>query len=169
MSREAERRNELYRLVGEAVHLSQVLELYVSALLSIVARRFQMSIDVDGLILRDDKKTLGRLITLLRVRGEMSPDGLALLERALNRRNHIAHRFFNRNTYTFTEDHIFEEACCRLQADTAVIAEAAAMMQGFLEAVRQAFGLAEEKILVQQDILQEPHARRQEHGAPDLR
>ena len=151
MSGQDARRHALYRDVGEAMHLAQTLELNVSILLSILDRRFESPPDSQGLVLCEDKKTVGRLLNLLRERTDISANGLDLLKRALQKRNDITHHFFNKNVYAFSDEDAFKTVSERLKADTRVLAEATVVIEGFVKATAEAYGLKVGDILVRQD------------------
>jgi hypothetical protein len=152
MSAEEERRNQLYRGVGEALHLAQTLELHISILISILNEKFHTQLDVDGLIQRSEKTTLGHLIRELRTRGVMDNNAESILKEALSARNYITHDFFCKNVYAFSDDDVLRATLDRLDADTMRIGKATAMMMGFVEGFCAALIPTGKKILVEQDI-----------------
>lgn len=98
-----EKRNELYKKVGEALHLCQVLELYIRILISIFNDKFGSSLEQEGLILTEDKNTLGKLISELKKYASLDETGSKILAKALEKRNYISHHFFNQNVYGFSK------------------------------------------------------------------
>ena len=145
-----EKSNELYRKVGEALHLCQVLELYIRILISIFNDKFGSSLEQEGLILTEDKYTLGKLINELKKYASLDETGGKILAEALDKRNYISHHFFNKNTYAFSVDEVFEETIIKLTSDTKTIAKAVAMTQGFVEAFSKAFKIDMKDIFVKQ-------------------
>ena len=146
-----DRRIELYKSVGEALHLAQVLELHISTLISILRVRFDVDIDQDKLILREDKKTLGKLLDELKKHGNLDEDGIQVFQNALAMRNYIAHHFFNRNVYAFSDQESFNNAIDSLKDGTKTIAAATALAQGFVEGFCRLFNLKLSDIVVRQD------------------
>ena len=147
-----ERREYLYCNVGEALHLAQTLELQVATLISIVNEHFKSEIDVDGLIVPDHRKTLGQLMQQLRSLGTVDGNGKQVLEDALQKRNHIAHDFFNKNIYAFSVDEVFQHTKTTLNADTKTIATGVAVTQGWLMALCEALKIDKHKIFFKQDV-----------------
>ncbi len=145
-----EKRNELYKKVGGALHLCQVLELHIRILISILNDKFGSSLEQDGLILTEDKNTLGKLISELKKYASLDENGSKILAKALEKRNYISHHFFNKNIYAFSNDEIFNETIENLATDTNTIATAVAMVQGFVEAFCKTFKIDMREILVEQ-------------------
>lgn len=146
-----ERRDYLYRAVGEALHLAQTLELHLATLISIANDRFDADIDVDGLIVPDYRQTLGQLVHQLRSIGKLDLNDEQALRDALDKRNHIAHHFFNRNTYAFSVAEVFDTTRSALDADTKAIAIGVALTQGWVLALCDALKIDKRKILFKQD------------------
>ncbi len=147
-----ERRNYLYREVGEALHLAQTLELQVATLISIINEHFDADIDVDGLIVPDHRKTLGQLLQQLRSHGTVDSNGEQLLNEALEKRNQITHHFFNKNTYAFSVPEVFDRTKSALKADTKTIAMGVALTQGWVLGFCEALKIDKQKILFKQDV-----------------
>ncbi len=152
MSEGMDRRAEIYLQVGEALHLAQTLELYVSVLINILNNRFNSRIDKEKLIVKEDKKTMGKLITELKKHASIDDTGSNILREALDKRNYIAHHFYNQNTYAFSVQEIYESTMERLKEDSKTIATAVAMTQGFVEGFCHAFSIELNDVLVEQDI-----------------
>lgn len=147
-----ENRHELYRQAGEALHLAQALELNIRVLISLLNSNFGTDLDQDGLILRDDKKTLGRLITELKKHASLDDEGSKALETALEKRNYIAHEFFNRNVSAFSDKEAYKQSLRNLTADTKTIAIATAITQAFMQGFCEALKVDINEILVKQRI-----------------
>ena len=131
--------------------MAQVLELQVSVLISVFKDQFNVEIDLEKLILREDKKTLGILIGELKKHANLDEAGSRILREALMQRNYIAHHFFNRNVYAFADEDTFELAMGKLKEDTKTIGIATCMTQGFVEGFCQALKLTKNDILIRQD------------------
>lgn len=112
--------------------------------------KFDSSLEQDGLILTEDKKTLGKLIRELKMYSSLDETGSKILAKALEKRNYISHHFFNKNFYAFSNDEIYKETIENLTADTKTIATAVEMVQGFVEAFCKAFKIDMKEILVKQ-------------------
>jgi|GEM_PF-5155724 len=140
-----ERRDYLYRKVGEALHLAQTLELQVATLISIVNEHFDADIDVEGLIVPDHRKTLGQLLQQLRSHGRIDGNGEQILNEALKKRNHITHDFFNRNIYAFSVPEVFDQTKLALEADTRTIAMGVAVTQGWVLGFCEALKIDKQK------------------------
>lgn len=146
-----ERRDCLYRGVGEALHLAQTLELQVASLISLVNNEFDLDLDVDALVLPDYRQTLGRLLTHLRKVSTVDDNAERILEDALQARNHIVHHFFNRNAYAFSVDEVFQAAQAVLKDEAKKIAMAAAVTDGWRQAFCEARSIDARSIVVKQD------------------
>jgi hypothetical protein len=151
MTTEGERRADLHRAVGEAVHLAQTLELQLGALVAVVNKHFQTALDVEGLIVPDHRDTLGQLMRRLEAVGTVDNNGRRILRDALEKRNYITHHFFNRNTYAFSVDDVFHDTKEALRADTTLIAMGVALTQGWLYAFCEALNIDPNEILFRQD------------------
>ncbi len=147
---EKERRDYLYRYVGEALHLAQGLELQIRTLIGIVNNHFHAEIDVEGLIVPERRETLGQLMRQLRSLGKIDENGKQILEDALEKRNYIAHYFFNKNAYAFSVDEVFKNTKITLDADTKAIAAGVAITLGWLEALCESLKIEKSNILVKQ-------------------
>lgn len=145
-------RDLLYQKVGEALHLGQVLEIQVRVLISILNENFGSEIDINGLVLQEDKKTLGRLIKELKKHSSIDDAGCDILKIALVKRNYIAHDFFNKNVYAFSDNDFQRQVLEKLDEDTKDIAMATAMTQGFLKGFCSALNIDIKNILVEQTI-----------------
>ena len=140
---------DLFKGVGEAVYLAQVLELNLSVLISILADQFSVSLDAQ-LILHDDKRTLGQLIAALKKHGHLDDHGSLILGNALEKRNYITHEFFNRNAYALTDEESYQVAMDQLAADKHTIALATAIVLGFVQGFCKEFYIELLDILVRQ-------------------
>jgi hypothetical protein len=147
-----ESRESIYCKVGEAMYFSQILELQIIALSTILNERFSAGIDRKKLFLESDKQTLGKLIITLKKHGSLDDTGSKILQDALEKRNYIAHHFFKRNVYAFSEDNANESAVERLEVAIKTLAEATAMTLGFLEGFCSAFKIELSDVLVEQDL-----------------
>lgn len=145
-----ENRNKLYRQIGETLHLGQVLELQMRVLVSILNDNFGSDLNQDGLILYEDKKTLGFLIKELQKYSSLDEDGGKILKSALESRNYIAHDFFNKNVNAFSDDQEFARVTEKLTKDSKLIAEATAMITAFVNGFCEALQINIEQILVKQ-------------------
>lgn len=150
---EQERRDFLYRSVGETVHLAQTLELQVATLISLLNNHFDTDIDVHGLIVPDHRKTLGQLMQQLRSVGTADENGERILAEALEKRNRIVHEFFNKNVKAFSVDEVFQTTKAKLISDSETIAKAVAVTQGWLLGLCETLGIEEHEILFNQDML----------------
>lgn len=52
--------------MGEALHMGQTLEFLTRTLVAILNDNFNVEIEVEALVIREDRKTLGQLIGLLK-------------------------------------------------------------------------------------------------------
>lgn len=84
---ESNGRAELYRSVGEAIHLAQTLELYASVIVTIIADRFGEPVDMESLLLPDYRDTLGQLIGRMKQMMKIDDVGANVLANALDSRN----------------------------------------------------------------------------------
>ena len=149
---EEEQRNYLYREVGGALHLSQTLELYVETVVSILNEHFDSEIDADGLIVPDYRKTLGQLMKSIRSVVTVDEIGDQILDRALDRRNHIAHNFFNQNAFAFSVQSVFEQTKEALKDDTKAIAMGVAFTQCWVDSLCESLKIDKRKLLYKQDV-----------------
>ena len=143
-----ENRDELYRQAGEALHLGQVLELQIRVLISILNNEFGTDLNQDGLILSDDKKTLGRLITELKKHGSLDNAGSEALKKALSKRNYIAHDFFNKNIDAFSNEEAYKKTLSSLKEDTKTIAIATAITSAFVGGFCETLKIDTNEILI---------------------
>ncbi|PCJ28182.1 MAG: hypothetical protein COA96_01345 [SAR86 cluster bacterium] len=143
-------RIELYTLVGETLHLSQVFELHLRILISIFNDNFGTEIDEDALILKEDKKTLGVLLKELKKKTSLDQAGKEIFQEALQKRNYIAHDFFIKNTFAFEGQEEFEIVMEKLKEDQTVIIKATLISQGFVEGICQALKIDKSSILIKQ-------------------
>lgn len=146
------RRNHLYREVGEALHLAQVLELHLATVISVLNDRLEANIDVGGLTVPDSSQSLGQLIKSARSAVNLDQNAELVLSRALDRRNHIAHHFFNQHVYAFEHQSVFEEAKTALQDDTKAVALGLVLAQALLEAVCTTFKIDKSSLRYKQDL-----------------
>lgn len=93
---------ELYAQYGMAAETAQVLEVevgnYALAYLAMFVTPGDVSpeeTDVFRAVLKDlNRKTLGAMLRQLKGMATISPDIIEILDKALERRNYLAHRFF---------------------------------------------------------------------------
>lgn len=142
----------LYQKVGEALHLGQALELQVRVLISILNDNFDSDIGINGLVLEEDKRTLGRLIKELKKHSSIDDAGCDVLKVALRKRNYIAHDFFNKNVFAFSDNDFQHQVLEKLEEDTKDIATATAMIQGFLEGFCNVLNIDINGVLIEQSI-----------------
>ena len=145
-------KDEMYRQVGEALHLGQALELHIHVLISVLNDNFGSDIDRNGLIVKDDKKTLGRLIDELKKHASLDDAGSKALKLALEKRNYIAHNFFNKNINAFSNQEVYEKTIIQLKADTKTIAIATAITQAFMLGFCEALKIDINDIHIKQSI-----------------
>ncbi|TOA27749.1 hypothetical protein, partial [Vibrio parahaemolyticus] len=67
--------DDVYKKVGEALHLGQTLEFLTRALVAILNDNFDVEIEVEALVIREDRKTLGQLIGLLKSHADIDDVG----------------------------------------------------------------------------------------------
>ena len=147
-----ETQETIFRKVGEAIYFSQILELHIIALSTILNERFSAGFDRKKLFLESDTQTLGKLIVILKKHVSLDDGGSRILQEALEKRNYIAHHFFKRNVYAFSEDNANELAVEKLDVAIKTLAEATAMTVGFLEGFCSAFKIKLSDVLVEQDL-----------------
>ncbi|EGQ8038376.1 hypothetical protein CGG93_23900 [Vibrio parahaemolyticus] len=140
--------DDVYKKVGEALHLGQTLEFLTRALVAILNDNFDVEIEVEALVIREDRKTLGQLIGLLKSHADIDDVGASILKQALIKRNYIAHEFYIKNNYLFSRNKVYQT----LVEDTKTIAVGTALMSGFVEGFCEALAIDKSKILVKQSI-----------------
>ncbi len=145
-------KDEMYRQVGEALHLGQALELHIHVLISVLNDNFGSDIEQNGLIVKDDKNTLGRLINELKKHASLDDAGIKALKLALEKRNYIAHNFFNKNINAFSNQEVYEKTMIQLKADTKTIAIATAITQSFMMGFCEALKIDINDIHIKQSI-----------------
>lgn len=153
---DAKRRDALYRQAGEALHLSQSLETFVAVLIALVNQRFDDDVDIDGLVLPDNRDTLGRLLVRVRSAVDVDANGEEMLNEALRARNNVAHRFFNEHVRAFGDPEAHDEALEFLRSETKSIAIGAALTSGWCSALCEAWDIDSGSILVRQRLMT-PH------------
>jgi hypothetical protein len=137
--------DRLHREVGVCMHLAQVLETSIVALITM--SRHGLSEAEADLVLPEDRLTLG---VLMRDVGKAGLDqvGMDALSEALDARNYVAHQIFIRHTHAFEDQHAYDAALSTLEAKQHVIAAAVGLMlglsQGFAAGTRT-------RVLVRQD------------------
>lgn len=142
----------IYKKIGEALHLGQTLEFSTRTLISVLNDNFDSKIDIDGLIVKSDKKTLGRLIGELKKHAKIDESGCEILESALNIRNYIAHDYFIKNNALFSDVEYRAHAMNKLESDVKSLATGTAIMMGFLEGFCSSLNIDLSTILVQQSM-----------------
>lgn len=139
--------DHLFREVGLTVHLSQVLDVSVRALIGVSLRdTFDETEKV--LTISDSRATLGYAIRAITELGVLDGVGLTALRVALEARNYVAHEMFIRHTHAFTDDHAYDEALSALMAKQKDIAIATGLMSGLAQGVARA---TRTRIRVRQD------------------
>jgi hypothetical protein len=152
-----ERRNYLYREVGECIHSAQSLELFLAAMISTLNKKLETPIDAEGLVIPHYKDTLGQLLAQLRRIVTIDASGERVLSDALTSRNYVAHHFFNRNANAFGFEEVFEATKTELAKHGKQIAMGLAILIGWYQVLRKAYGLEGETLLIEQDYnLSEP-------------
>ncbi|EOI6461035.1 hypothetical protein ACMU58_003517 [Vibrio cholerae] len=144
--------DDVYKKVGEALHLGQTLEFLTRALVAILNDNFDVEIEVEALVIREDRKTLGQLIGLLKSHADIDDVGASILKQALIKRNYIAHEFYIKNNYLFSDLAHRNKVYQTLVEDTKTIAVGTALMSGFVEGFCEALAIDKSKILVKQSI-----------------
>lgn len=142
----------IYKKIGEALHLGQTLEFSTRALISVLNDNFDSKIDIDGLIVKSDKKTLGRLIRELKQHAKIDESGCEILENSLNIRNYIAHDYFIKNNALFSDVEYRVHAMNKLESDVKDLAKGTAIMMGFLEGFCRSLNVDLSSILVPQNM-----------------
>lgn len=84
---------------------------------------------------------------------KIDPTGVRILSDALTSRNYVAHHFFNRNGNAFASDEVFEATKVDLAKHGKRIAMGLAMLINWYQAIRKAYGLQAQTLLVEQDYL----------------
>jgi len=97
---------EVYAFYGLAAYMSQVVEKALVSLLSVLeAEGLAVTrAEYDALFSRVDARTFGQLLRRAKTLLSLSPDVEAVLARALETRNHLAHQFFADHAAAFTTD-----------------------------------------------------------------
>ncbi|EHH1246483.1 hypothetical protein J7H98_004086 [Vibrio parahaemolyticus] len=144
--------DDVYKKVGEALHMGQTLEFLTRTLVAILNDNFNVEIEVEALVIREDRKTLGQLIGLLKSHADIDDVGASILKQALVKRNYIAHEFYIKNTYLFSDLEHRNKVYQTLVEDTKTIALGTALMSGFVEGVCEALAIDKSKVLVKQSI-----------------
>lgn len=143
---------DIYRKVGEALHMGQTLELLTRTLVAILNDNFDVELKFDALVVSEDRKTLGQLIGLLKIHADIDDAGVCILKQALVKRNYIAHEFYIKNNCLFSDIKHRNMVYQTLEADTKTIAIGTAIMSGFVEGFCKALHIDQTKILVKQNI-----------------
>ena len=151
MSNESSR-DSIYKTAGEVLHVSQVLEINVRSLISILNKHASARIDADAIVLSEDRRTLGRLIEKLRPLAQFCSDTEAALSVALAARNYVAHEFFIRHNDAFSNDKAMQKALANLHAREKEILVATAITSAFVQGFCQAFNIELSDVLIRQDI-----------------
>ncbi len=144
--------DDVYKKVGEALHMGQTLEFLTRTLVAILNDNFDVEIEVEALVIREDRKTLGQLIGLLKSHAYIDDVGASILKQALVKRNYIAHEFYIKNNFLFTDLEHRNKVYQTLVEDTKTIALGTALMSGFVEGFCEALAIDKSKILVKQSI-----------------
>lgn len=145
-------KDRLFRDVGEAIYLGQMLELNIRVLISILNLQFHAGIDERQLIIAEDRQTLGQLIREMKKHGDLNQKGADILSEALEARNYIAHHFFTRSVTALTREDACASALALLDKHTKHIAAATAITSGFVQAFCQTFKIKLSDVLVKQDF-----------------
>jgi hypothetical protein len=141
--------DRLYREVGEAIQVAQMLEASLRALVTVLNRRFDAHIDEQQIILAEDRHTLGRLIEQFKTQAELNDDFVSLLAEALEARNYIAHEFFIRHLSALSDEAAYVPALRILDERTKKIVAAAGVVSGFAKKFAERFGA---DVVIRQDI-----------------
>ena len=144
--------NNLYREVGEALHLAQTLEFNISALISIMNRHYQARIEGAPLIMGNDRRTLGQLIREIQKHAKLDQVGMDALSEALEARNYVAHHFFIRNIAAFTDSGLCNEAITALKKRAKQIAIGTAITSSFVLGLCETLNIKQSDVLIEQDI-----------------
>lgn len=144
--------DDVYKKVGEALHMGQTLEFLTRTLVAILNNNFDVEIEVEALVIREDRKTLGQLIGLLKSHADIDDVGASILKQALVKRNYIAHEFYIKNNFLFADLEHRNKVYQTLVEDTKNIALGTALMSGFVEGFCEALAIDKSKILVKQSI-----------------
>ena len=145
-------RESLYSAAGEALHMGQVLELNISALIELLNRGYNANIAAESIILGEDKRTLGQLVVELKKRCSVSPEGVEALRTSLKARNYIAHELFIRVTDAFRDEGAHVDALELVKVKTREIAVGTAITQGFVSGLCQALDMKLSDLRIRQEI-----------------
>jgi hypothetical protein len=150
------RRRRLYREVGEAIYLAQILEYHLVLLIDIVNRHRSAGISkTDVLEFPGTKKPLGPLIkSLNRIIPRVAEKTEKTLADALEARNQVTHHFFMRNIEALATDAGYDAVKIALLLQKAKIAIAGTLVSGLLEAVCRELGLLDAELKIPQDELE---------------
>jgi hypothetical protein len=143
---------DVYRKVGEALHLGQTLEFLTRTLVAVFNDNFDVELEIEALVIQEDRKTLGQLIGVLKKHADIDDVGVSILKKALLKRNYIAHEFYIKNNYLFSDSEHRQKVYEALVEDTKTIAVGAALMSGFVEGFCESLSIDKSKILVKQSI-----------------
>ncbi len=143
---------DVYRKVGEALHMGQTLEFLTRTLVAVFNDNFDVELEIEALVIQEDRKTLGQLIGVLKKHADIDDVGVSLLKKALLKRNYIAHEFYIKNNYLFSDSEHRQKVYEELVEDTKTIAVGVALMSGFVEGFCEALSIDKSKILVKQSI-----------------
>ncbi|HBH7918950.1 TPA: hypothetical protein ACF39K_004567 [Vibrio parahaemolyticus] len=144
--------DDVYKKVGEALHMGQTLEFLTRTLVAILNDNFDVQIEIEALVIREDRKTLGQLIGLLKSHADIDDVGASILKQALVKRNYVAHEFYIKNTYLFNDLEHRNKVYQTLVEDTKTIALGTALMSGFVEGFCESLAIDKSKVLVKQSI-----------------
>lgn len=143
---------DVYRKVGEALHLGQTLEFLTRTLVAVFNDNFDVELEIEALVIQEDRKTLGQLIGVLKKHADIDDVGVSILKKALLKRNYIAHEFYIKNNYLFSDSEHRQKVYEALVEDTKTIAVGTALMSGFVEGFCESLSIDKSKILVKQSI-----------------
>ncbi|HFQ5433808.1 hypothetical protein [Vibrio vulnificus] len=144
--------DDVYKKVGEALHMGQTLEFLTRTLVAILNDNFDVEIEIEALVIREDRKTLGQLIGLLKSHADIDDVGASILKQALVKRNYVAHEFYIKNIYLFNDLEHRNKVYQTLVEDTKTIALGTALMSGFVEGFCESLAIDKSKVLVKQSI-----------------
>ncbi|MBN2210372.1 MAG: hypothetical protein JW709_03160 [Sedimentisphaerales bacterium] len=144
--------NQIYPLVGQAVHMSQMLELNLSVLTFIINHHFHAHIDAEKLLYQSDKKTLGTLLRKLNHHCDLDNLSNSIYEDALKRRNHIVHSLFKHDSRALMGKEAFDKTVSKLKEDIRIIAKASGMAEQVVKYFCTQLNINTKDIIIPQNI-----------------
>lgn len=146
-----EDRTQLYSKAGEALHVAQAMDVFISTICAIARDKFDLQLDESSFVVGEHRKTLGRLLNELKDLVTLDDSAIVEISAALEARNYIAHEFFNRNIEAFDSLESYERALLSMDKLLKKVVFGCAITTGFAQGLCQALNLPQSSILVRQD------------------